>query len=1018
MATIQNKSTVQNTQDFITIQDLFYLCLDKWHWFAISLALCLGVATFYLLRTPSVYVRTASILIKDDSKGKSSSTDMESFSDLGLFTTNTNVYNEMGTLKSPDIMREVVSRLHLEMNYQTDGRFHKQTVYGNQLPVQVVIPNLSENESATFELHLAKDGAVELSSFTRNGTEIENDGFVKGNLNDSIQSPLGPIVVIPSAAYSDKTVSTIYVTRQSLSAASAGCSARLNISQNDEKSNIITLSFQDVSTQRAEDVLNTLISVYNENWVRDKNQIAVSTSMFINERLGVIEGELGNVDDDISSFKSEHLLPDVQAAANMYMTQANEANAAIRELNNQAYMARYIKNYLTNENNKHQLLPANSGIENASLATQLNEYNTKLLERNSLVSHSSAKNPLVREMDKSLDDMRSALITSIDNQMVALRAQIRSLEAIGGQATSQIASNPKQSKYLLSVERQQKVKESLYLYLLQKREENELSQAFTAYNTRIITKPGGSMIPTAPMFINERLGVIEGELGNVDDDISSFKSEHLLPDVQAAANMYMTQANEANAAIRELNNQAYMARYIKNYLTNENNKHQLLPANSGIENASLATQLNEYNTKLLERNSLVSHSSAKNPLVREMDKSLDDMRSALITSIDNQMVALRAQIRSLEAIGGQATSQIASNPKQSKYLLSVERQQKVKESLYLYLLQKREENELSQAFTAYNTRIITKPGGSMIPTAPVKKNIFLVAFALGILIPVVIIFIRENMNTRVRGRKDLDGLSVPFIGEIPLSIRGKKRVKSYEAHTIVVKEGSRDIMNEAFRVLRTNLEFMIGKDQSSNVIVVTSFNPGSGKSFLTMNIAISLAIKNKKVLVIDGDLRHASASAYIHSPKIGLSNYLGGHIDKISDIIVTNEQHPSFSFIPVGTIPPNPTELLFDDRLQKAIHTLKQQYDVVLIDCPPVELVADTQIIEKLADRTVFVVRAGLLERSMLPELENIYREKKYKNMSVILNGTEGSGGRYGYRYGYQYGYGSGSYYGNNDRSK
>lgn len=416
MTTIQNKSTVQNTQDFITIQDLFYLCLNKWHWFVISLVLCLGVATFYLLRTPSVYVRTASILIKDDSKGKSSSADMESFSDLGLFKTNTNVYNEIGTLQSPDIMREVVSRLHLEMNYQTDGRFHKQTVYGNQLPVQVSIPNLSENESATFELHLAKDGSVELSSFTRNGTEIENADIVKGNLNDSIQSPLGPVVVVPSVTYSGKMESTIYVTRQSLAAASAGCSANLTISQNDEKSNIITLSFQDVSTQRAEDVLNTLIAVYNENWVRDKNQIAVSTSMFINERLGVIEGELGNVDDDISSFKSEHLLPDVQAAASMYMTQANEANTAIRELNNQAYMARYIRNYLTNETNKYQLLPANSGIENASLSTQLNEYNTKLLERNSLVAHSSTKNPLVREMDKSLDAMRNALISSIDNQ--------------------------------------------------------------------------------------------------------------------------------------------------------------------------------------------------------------------------------------------------------------------------------------------------------------------------------------------------------------------------------------------------------------------------------------------------------------------------------------------------------------------------------------------------------------------------------------------------------------------------
>ena len=368
MAINPNKSAAQSPQDFISIQDLFYLCLNKWHWFVISLVLCLGTATFYLLKTPSVYVRTASILIKDDSKGKSSSADMESFSDLGLFTTNTNVYNEIGTLKSPDIMREVVSRLHLEMNYQTDGSFHRQTVYGTQLPVQVLVPTLSENESAAFELHLMKDGSVELSSFTRNGTETGNNDIVKGGLNDSIQSPIGPIVVVPSAAYSDKTESTFYITRQSLSAASAGYSARLNISQSDEKSNIITLSFQDVSTQRAEDVLNTLIAVYNENWVKDKNQIAVSTSMFINERLGVIEGELGNVDDDISSFKSEHLLPDVQAAASMYMAQANEAQAAIRGLNNQVYMARYIKGYLTNENNRFQLLPANSGIESATIS--------------------------------------------------------------------------------------------------------------------------------------------------------------------------------------------------------------------------------------------------------------------------------------------------------------------------------------------------------------------------------------------------------------------------------------------------------------------------------------------------------------------------------------------------------------------------------------------------------------------------------------------------------------------------
>lgn len=176
--------------------------------------------------------------------------------------------------------------------------------------------------------------------------------------------------------------------------------------------------------------------------------------------------------------------------------------------------------------------------------------------------------------------------------------------------------------------------------------------------------------------------------------------------------------------------------------------------------------------------------------------------------------------------------------------------------------------------------------------------------------------------------------------------------------------------------MRTNLEFMTGKDKTSNVIIVTSFNPGSGKSFLTMNIAVSFAIKEKKVLVIDGDLRHGSASSYIDSPAKGLSDYLGGRIDNLNEIIVSDPKQKSMDILPVGTIPPNPTELLFDERLKQVIDTVRGQYDYVLIDCPPIELVADTQIIEKLADRSIFVVRAGLLERSMLAELEKIYGEK------------------------------------------
>lgn len=796
MATLQRNTPAQSPQDFIRIQDLFYLCLGKWHWFVVSLAVCLGIAICYLLTTPPVYTRSASILIKDDSKGKSAPTDMETFSDFGLFTSNTNVNNEMGTLQSPDLMREVVSRLRLDMTYKIPGRFHRQTVYGRQLPVNVSISDLSENESATFTLQLSEGGKVTLSNIERNGESI-GETELRGNLNDTLPSDIGKIVITPTSYYTDGTDIQLYVSRLPFGSATSAYSAGLVVSQTDEKSNIITLSFKDVSTQRAEDVLNTLIAVYNENWVRDKNQIAISTSKFIDGRLGVIEGELGNVDDDISSYKSEHLLPDVQAAAGMYMAQASEANAAIKELDNQVYMARYIRNYLTNKSNDSQLLPANSGIDN----------------------------------------------------------------------------------------------------------------------------PG------------------------------------------------------------------------------------------------IATQISEYNSKLLERNSLVSHSSEKNPLVVEMDASLSAMRSALLTSIDNQLVTLNAQIRSQRSYSGQATSQIASNPQQAKYLLSVERQQKVKESLYLYLLQKREENELSQAFTAYNTRIITMPGGSMIPTAPIKKNILLMAFVLGLLIPVVIIFIRENINTVVRGRKDLENMTIPFVGEIPLAFRKKGRWYDRKTKTkenkcaIVVKEKSRNVINEAFRVVRTNLEFVAGKERESNVIMLTSANPGSGKTFITFNLATSLAIKGKKVITIDLDLRKGSLSEYVGKPKEGISNYLIGETQTWKEI-VSKPENGQLDIIPVGMIPPNPTELLFAERLEQLVSDLRKEYDYIFIDCPPVEIVADAAIINKWVDITLFIIRAGLLDRSMLPEIEKFYTDRKYKNMSVILNGTDGGGGRCGYKYWYKYGYKYGYHYG------
>lgn len=796
MAIQNNNFAPKQSDDFIRLQDLFYLCIDKWYWFAVSLVVTLGIALVYLLTTPPVYTRSASLLIKEEGKGNSLSDVSGVLGDIDFFQTNTNVNNEIQSLQSPAVMYDVVKRLHLDINYTKDGSFYDQVLYGKDCPYEVSFIDLPDNENLSFTIYPASSNkGVQVGDFVR-GKE-ESGQTMNVLFNDTTETPVGKLIVKPvlhdTVAYKEP----VYVSRIGLQAATTAYASQLTVALSDEKSTVINLSFQDVCIQRAEDVLNTLIAVYNENWIKDKNQIAVSTSMFINDRLGVIEQDLGNVDEDISSFKSENLLPDVQAAASMYMTQSSETQTQILAINTQLSMARYIRNYLTNTTSKNQLLPANSGIES-----------------------------------------------------------------------------------------------------------------------------------------------------------------------------------------------------------------------SGIEQ-----QIAEYNTMQLRRNDLVANSSESNPLVVDLDESLQNMRGAIVTSVDNLIVTLNTQLRSLQQSEKQTTARIADNPSQGKYLLSVERQQKVKEALYLFLLQKREENELSQAFTAYNTRVITPPVGSMFPTAPIKRNILLVAFVLGLLIPVVIIFVRENMNTKIRGRKDLENLSLPFVGEIPLAFR-KKELKS-EAKNILIKQGSRDIVNEAFRVLRTNLEFMLDRkeDGKASIILFTSFNPGSGKTFLTINTAACLSLKQKRVLVIDGDLRHGSASAYVGRPSKGLSDYLGKRENDIDHLIVGNPAYPGLSILPVGTIPPNPTELLAEPRLAELVEMLRIRYDYILIDCPPVEIVADTQIIEKLADRTLFVVRAGLLERDMLPELQRMYEEKRYKNMALILNGTEGGGSRYGYRYGYKYGYhygyGNNSYYSN-----
>lgn len=570
----------------------------------------------------------------------------------------------------------------------------------------------------------------------------------------------------------------------------------------------------------------------------------------------------------------------------------------------------------------------------------------------------------------------------------------------------------------------QKDKESTMLQLAisdysTERAEDVLRTLLDAYNDAWL-EDKNKVATNTSKFINERLRVIETELGNVDRSISSYKSSNLISDAPNASQVYI-QKTEANSdRILDLRNQLYMADIMRKIAANSQ-KLELLPANSGIRSGSFEAMVNDYNATILQRNRLVKNSSTDNPAVTEIDARITERRQAIVATIDNLVMTLRAQLRDVQAQDGMLNSKMAQAPTQTSYLTSIGREQKVKESLYIFLLQKREENELSMAFTAYNNRVITPPMGPNKPVSPKRRNILLIAVAVGFAIPLVIMYLSMLANTRVRGRKDLEKLSVPYIGEIPYDDlqpaswwrRLLKKMGFQGSHVdvkrkdVVVKPQSSNNINEAFRVLRANFEFCAKKHGHGVVTMVISATPASGKTFLTMNLAMSLVIKKKRVVVIDLDMRKAATSKYVHKPQVGISSYLNGQCE-LSEIIYRYND-TDLDVIPVGMLPPNPTELLYDNRLGEAIEQLRKDYDYVFIDCPPVDIVADSSIIAPFADISLYVIRAYLLERSMLPDVEQAYRSQRYPNMYMVLNGTESGSGygyrKYGYRYGYRYGY-------------
>ena len=449
------------------------------------------------------------------------------------------------------------------------------------------------------------------------------------------------------------------------------------------------------------------------------------------------------------------------------------------------------------------------------------------------------------------------------------------------------------------------------------RAEDLLNTLIEVYKNDAIEDKNRIVINTA-RFIGERLEIIEADLAAVDAEIENYKKKNRLTDIASESALYLQSSSMLDTEGLSVENQLNMAQYMKEYLQDNSKTTEPVPASIGIDDMGVQNLIMEYNTVLTRRNKLIATSSANTPLVRALNGTL------------------------------------------MKYVVSIERQQKIKEELYLFLLNKKEENELQLSITESNCRIIDPAEGVDLPVAPKKAQVALIALLAGIMLPALWIYIRSLLNTSVHTKKELKaGVNIPFLGEVPLE-------KNKHEKDIVVQEGSRESICEAFKIVRDNLDFMdTEKKTVGKVVLVTSANPDSGKTFITLNLGMSMALANVKVVILDLDLRKGSLSKSvgIGMKKTGVSNYLSGKVDDVKELVQVCGDDNRLHIITSGALPPNPAELLKSGRLDRLLEELKKNYDYILLDNPPYGVVVDTQLCGRLADQTVYVVRSGLFDK-------------------------------------------------------
>lgn len=781
---VSTSDNVNEIQTF-TIQDMVSMVLKNWYWFVISVVLFVGIGVLYVMKSSPVYQRNATIMVKDSRKG-SGANEMAIFGELAGLSTRRNVDNELFVLQARRLMVEVVERLGLTVNYTTRSGLRTVDLY-RRSPIDVLFVNDNDTERCSFKVDLG-DNQVRIYDFIRPeipgvDTDKDDEFEVTAPYGTTIMTPSGEIIINKSLYMEDGYIGkTIAVSKNTKEAVATRYRTAMKSSVANKMSSIINISLNDIVAKRAEDIINTLIDVYNEDAVNDKQQIAEATADFIDVRLAIISKELGAVDSDIKTFKTRNSMVDIQAETEKNLTVSTKLQADALSVESQLEMSKFIKDYLNDPQKENSLIPA-TGLGNSGAA------------------------------------------------------------------------------------------------------------------------------------------------------------------------------------------------------------------------ASLATQIAAYNELVLRREKLLQNSSANNPVIQQLNANRAAMKNAILASLDSNIATLDIQLKNLRREQGKTNARISSVPLQEQEYLTIARQQRIKEELYLYLLNKREENAISLAITENTARIIDSAFGPLRPVAPRKSFILLVMIVLGCAVPFAILYLREIMDTTVRSRQDIEKYTkVPYLGDIPI-FTGKKNARG-----VAVRENGRDNISEAFRIIRTNMGFMntSGKQQ---VFLITSSNEHAGKTFVSTNLAMTYAFSGNKVLLMDLDLRRRTLSKHMgqrNNPN-GISRYMSDQSVTVKDIISKSELHENFDCIYAGLQPPNPAEQLLSSRLDDLIAECRKMYDYIIIDSVPALVIADALITSRIADLSLYVVREGLLDRRQLPDIDNLYRHNKLRNMSIVLNGASERSHRYGYGYTYTY---------------